>query len=396
MKRYKIAISIIILFCLSCNEDPSSPNTPPTENTTYENLVFSDKVELFNYPSFGSTNTNFEFKVVLRDPTLRVSKIKYDFTSDNNYDTLLTAQDTVKSKFSLFGYNTVIGSVVLADETVLSCSTIIWVTDPQLIAADGSVFYEPNIYNGNMISVTHGRRHQVQFVDQNSFAMECFFCDFESEKFSEMHISIPSFDGKNLLFDNGTDYLFCVYDLAKNDSTTIDLPINLVSYPVGKLTWSLDNESIYCVSVDKNYTPSGIKSYNLQTKQIVDLYEKGDYVCIVPDQPDKIAILEEVNNSESKLIIFNTSSNSVEAEYSEIPFNAPFRILRDNDRIYFDGEMAFYSLSRKKSYFMAFDELDLSEHMYGEADINMDGNKFIIGTWIDFRGLYEITLPNQF
>jgi uncharacterized protein YueI len=45
---------------------------------------------------------------------------------------------------------------------------------------------------------------------------------------------------------------------------------------------------------------------------------------------------------------------------------------------------------------MHFDELDLSKHMYGEADINMDGNKFIIGTWNETRVLYSVILPNFF
>ena len=71
-------------------------------------------------------------------------------------------------------------------------------------------------------------------------------------------------------------------------------------------------------------------------------------------------------------------------------------MLLDEDRVYFDGELAFYSLSREKIYYMHFDELDLAGHEYGEADISMEGNKFIIATWRKTRGLYSILLPNFF
>ena len=42
---------------------------------------------------------------------------------------------------------------------------------------------------------------------------------------------------------------------------------------------------------------------------------------------------------------------------------------------------------------MQFEELNLENHMYGEADINMDGDRFIIGTWNENPALYEIVLP---
>ena len=66
-----------------------------------------------------------------------------------------------------------------------------------------------------------------------------------------------------------------------------------------------------------------------------------------------------------------------------------------DQEIYFDGELAVYSLSKQKTYYMQFEELNLSNHMYGEADINMAGNIFIIGTWGETRSLYRIMLPEH-
>jgi len=391
-----LSVVISILF-LGCADDSLSPrNDPPTDPNIYEDLIFSDKIELSNYPTFGSTLTDFKFNVVIKDTSLKISNIKYDFTFNQKYDTTLTSQDTLITQFKLFGYNTVIASVELEDNSVLSCSTLIWLTETKIISSNGNFYYEPNIYNGKMISVTNGQGHQAQLIDLNTFQMDCYFCGFESDKFLEMHISIPSFDGSKILFDNGTDYNFCYYDFVKNDSTVTDIPIDVKRYPLGQLTWSLDSKSIYYVSVNENYVNSGIKAYSFESNNITPLYDNGNYICVIPGQKDKLAILEKVNDTSSKLIIYNLATKSIEKEYSNIPFFAPFRMLVDSDRIYFDGELAFYSLSKAKTYYMQFDELDLSRHMLGEADINMDGNNFILGTWGEDRTLYSIILPNFF
>jgi len=395
--RAIISLIMLTILLIACADDTvSPPKVIPVDPNIYEDLVFSDKIELSNYPTFGSTVTDFKFNVVLKDTSLKISNIKYDFTFDQKYDTTLTTHDTLRTQFKLFGYNTVIASVKLEDNSVLSCSTLIWLTEVKVISAGNNFYYEPNIYNGKMISVTHGPGHQAQLIDLNTFQMDCYFCGFETDKFLEMHISIPSFDGDKLLFDNGTDYSFCYYDFVNNDSTVIDIPINVRRYPPGQITWSLDSKSIYYVSVDESYANNGMKAYSFETNNITPLYDNGDYICVIPDQKGKLAILEKVNNLKSKLIIFNLASNSIEKEYTDIPFHAPFRMLADEDRVYFDGELAFYSLSREKTYFIQFDELELSNHMYGEADINMDGNKFIIGTWSGARALYQVILPNFF
>jgi len=390
--RTIISSVIVSIMLFGCAETSLPPEVTRTDPNKYEELVFSEKIELSNYPTFGSTVTDFKFNVVLNDTSLKISSIKYDLTFDQNYDTTLAAQDTLITQFNFFGYNTVIASVKLEDNSVLSCSTLIWLTDPKELSSNpGYVFYEPNIYNGKMISVTHGTRHQVQLLDYNTFQMDCYFCGFESDKFNEMHVSIPSFDGSKILFNNGTNYEFCYYDFVKDDSTTTDVPIDVGGYPIGEITWSLDSKSIYYLSMN-----GGIKAYSLESNEITDLYPSGDFICVVPGQEDKLAILEKVNYPISKLIIYNIATKSIEKEYSDIPLFAPFRMLLDEDRVYFDGELAFYSLSREKICYMHFDELDLAGHQYGEADINMEGNKFIIATWINTRGLYSIILPNFF
>ena len=389
---------LFLAMLIGCTEDPIAPEVvPPKETEKYEDLVFSDKIELFNYPKIGSSNTNFKFNVVVKDTSLKISKIKYDFSYDHEYDTAFVSIDTVRTKFKLFGYNTIMASVQLKDQSVLSCSTNVWITDPKVISSNVNyVFFEPNIYNGKMISVTHGFGHQAQIIDINTYEMDCYFCGFTGELFREMHCSIPSFDGKKILFDNGTNYHFSYYDFEKHDSTTTDVQIITDFYPIGQITWSLDSKSIFYVSRSNNNQWDGIKSYDLESNQITSLYSKGDFVCIIPDQKEKIAILERVGESISKLIIYNVVSKSIEREYNDIPFVAPFRMLKDNDRIYFDGELAFYSISRQKTFYMQFDELDLSSHMYGEADINMEGNQFVLSTFQGTRALYSITLPNYF
>jgi hypothetical protein len=396
---YSLIVFLLLIFAivLGCNEETVSPNNiDEKETNNYENLVFSDKIELFNYPSFGSNNTSFKFDIIVKDPSLKISKIKYDFTHDMEYDTTLTALNTVKTKFNLFGYNTIIATVEFEDKSVLSCSTVVWLTQPRVISSGDNVYYEPNIYNGNIISVTHGVGHKAQLINMTTYQMNCYFCEFNSDSFNEMHCTIPSFDGNKMLFDNGINYNFCYYDFAKNDGKIIDIPIALPIYPIGQITWSLDNESIYYISVDNDYHENGVKSYNLLSNDIKDVYSNGSHICIVPDQEDKLAILEKVNESSSKLLIYNTATNSIEKEYSNIPFNGPFRMIKDTDRIYLDGKLAFYSLSKEILYYMEFEELDLQHHMYGEADINMDGNQFIIGTYNTTRALYSIPLPNYF
>ena len=211
-----------------------------------------------------------------------------------------------------------------------------------------------------------------------------------------MHVSILSFDGNKLIFDNGINYDFCYYDLEKSDSTVIDLPFKIASYPIGQITWSLDDQSVYFISVDNNYNENGVSAYNIDSNKFTKLYDNGNYICVIPDEQNKLAILERVTDSTSKLIILNTDTKIVEREYLDIPFNKPFRMLKGNDRIYIDGELAFYSLLRKKTYYMDFSEMDLTQHAIGEADINMDGNRFIIGTWKGVRSLYYVSLPNNF
>ena len=403
-KSYLFSLLSILLLIMSiiaphfgCTDDTLSPYVPPKQDSkTYEELNFSDQIELHNYPSFGSNKTNFKLNVELRDSSLKILNIKYDFSFDHEYDLKVLTLDTVNTKFSNFGYNTIIASLTLDDNSTISCSTIVWITKPRIISSDNYVYYEPNIYNSQMISVTHGPYHTAQLIDLNTFDMNCYFCDFTSDRFYEMHYSIPSFDGTKIIFDNGIKYRFCYYDFTKNDEVLTDIPIQTDHYSIGKLTWSLDNKSVYYVAVDNDYKLDGIKSCNLETDEIKLVYNKGSYICVVPNQPDKLAILEYIDNSKSKLLIYNLSSNTIDVEYEDIPFYAPFRMLSDNDRIYFDGELAFYSLKRKKTFYMKFEEIDLSDHTEGEADINMGGNKFVITTWGERRALYIITLPNFF
>lgn len=394
IKSLLLVISLVI-FLISCVDDPVIPPIPEEDSEGYENLIISDKLEIVTFPAIGSFNTTFRINLIIKDPSLKLKKIRYDFSDDQKYDTTLTTQDTAKVKFVKFGYNKIVASVYLEDNSVLSCSTYVWLTEPKVILADGFFFYEPNIYNGNFISITHGPDHQAQFIDLSTYNLQCFFCGYPSPKFQEMHISIPSFDGKKLLFDNGSSYKFCYYDLEKNDSTTVDVPLELATYPIGQITWSLDNKKIYGVK-SQNYSLQGINSFDIEMNLISTVYTKGDYICVVPDENDKLAILEKVNDSQSRLIIYNLTTSSIQLMYDSIPFVSPFRLLRNKDMVYFDGELALYSLSKKKIYHMRFDELDLSEHMYGEADIDIDGKKFIIGTWIGYRALYIIQLPGDY
>ena len=387
-------IFILLIINFGCSEKLITPTIE--ESNQYDNLKFSDKIQLISYPTFGSFKMTFKIDLLIVDASLKIKKIKYDFTNDNNYDTSLITLDTIKTKFSNYGYNKIIASVFLENDSVLSCSTDVWLTEPRIISSDGNLYFEPNIYNGNFISVTHGNGHQAQFIDLETYALNCFFCGFPSDKFLEMHISIPSFDGKKLLFDNGTNYRFCYYDLEKNDTTTLDVLLNVSSYPIGQISWSLDSKNIYAIVYDGNNQLYNVNSYNIETQEIKSIYEGGEYICVIPDQSDKIAILERVSGNESKLIIYNLATNIIEKEYADIPFSAPFRMLRNSDRVYFDGKLALYSLTSKRIYTMQFDELNLKEHMYGEADINMNGDRFIIGTWNDNRALYEIILPRYF
>ena len=347
---WNIKVNLLFIFIINfgCSEILIPPDIDQNESNKYDNLNFSNKIQVFSFPTFGSFKTTFSFNLVINDNSLKIKKVKYDFTNDYNYDTSLTTLDTAKIKFTDYGYNKIISSVFLENDSVISCSTDVWLTEPKIISSDGGVYFEPNIYNGNFISVTHGNRHQAQFIDLNTYKMECFFCGFPSDVFSEMHVSIPSFDGKKILFDNGQDFRFCYYDLEINDTTRIDIPLNVSYYPIGQITWSLDNKNIYGVEYDENHQLNGIKSYNIETNEISSVYVKGDYICVIPGQVEKLAILEKVDISQSKLIIFNVVTKTIEREYHNIPFNAPFRMLRNSDRVYFDGELAVYSLNLKQ------------------------------------------------
>lgn len=391
-----ILFTFLLIFLISCVDDPVIPTIPEEDSGRYENLTISDKLEIETFPAIGSFKTTFHINLVCKDSSLNLKKIRYDFSDDQKYDTTLTLQDTAKVKLVKFGYNKIVASVYLDDNSVLSCSTYVWLIEPELIFSDQSIFFEPNIYNGNFISVTHGPYHQAQFINISTYKLDSFFFGYPSPKFQEMHVPIPSFDGKKLLFDNGSNYRFCYYDLVKNDSTTVDIPLELASYPIGKLTWSLDNKKIYGV---KNSIQPGINSFDIETNQVSSVYDKGnykDYICVVPDENDKLAILQKVSESQSRLIIYNLTTNSIQLQYDSIPFVAPFRLLRNKDMVYFDGELALYSLSKKKIYYMQFDEFDLSQHIDGEADIDMDGKKFVLSTYIPSRALYMIKLPGDY
>lgn len=392
-------IPLLLIFVITTCTDNSVPNQPEdiTPENDYENLIFSNKVELSNYPDFGS---EFNFIIKLNDTTLKISKIKYDFDDDNKYDTTLTKNDTITKSFTNLGYNKTIASVYLDDKTVLSCSTTVWFTIPQVILSDGNVTFEPNIYNGKMLSITHGFGHQALLLDITSFTVNNIFSGFTSESFKEMHNTIPSFDGTKLLFDNGgylegIYYGYGYYDLLKNDSTITIVPISPPGYPVGQIIWSLDSESIFYVDGENDYG-NGVKTYNIETGEHNNIYDSGEYICVVPGDNEKLAILEKIDENNSKLIIFNTETKTIENEYSNIPFHAPFRLLEDKDRVYFDGELSIYKLSTGEIYRMDFSELDLSEHMYGEADISMDGSTFIISTFHGVRALYKVILPKYF
>lgn len=387
----QLFLSILILIS-ACKDNAVTPIPLPDPNDTdtYDKLTISDKIQLITSPTFASRITDFKIYISLVDKTLKVKSIKYDFNNDKKYDITKTLSDTVKNKFQFLGYNKIIATIILEDNITLSCSTNIWISDPELILSDGFFFFEPSVYNGNFLSVTHGPRHQIQFIDLNTHVVNQFFSGFSSTKFDEMHCSIPDFDGRKILFDNGTHYMFCNFNFA--DSSIVDVPIYIPNYPIGQITWSLDNQFIYFVS--RNY--DGIKSYNLNTKEIKSIFNKGNYICVIPDRSNKLAILEKLSVTESKLIIFNLESGSIEKEYPNIPFNSPFRMLRNGDRIYLDGQLAFYSLTKQKVYKLDYGEFDLSQHMYGEADITMDGDKFIIGLFTGDRGLYKISLPATF
>ena len=376
--KYYLPIIVIIIVTYSCREQ----STDPIKIEEKADI----KIQLITYPTIGSPQTEFKINLIISGTSLRVREVKYDLNDDQKYDTLTRAMDTLKTTFKNVGLNKITATVFFENGSQ-SCSTNIWTTEPQLLLSDGNPFYEPNIYNGNVISVTHGRNHQVLFVDPITFKQNYFFEGLTTKEFIEMHCSVPSFDGKKILYDNGVLYRFCYYDMDKNDKKIIDIPLKLPGYPIAQVIWSLDSKIIY--GVETNI----VKSFNLETNQINTIYNKGKYICVIPDQKDKLAILDSISVSQSKLIIFNLLTKAIEKEYEDIPFNAPFRMLKNNDRLYFDGKLAFYSLSEKKAYYMKFDELNLKDHMLGEADINIDGDKFILTTFIGFRAMYQINLP---
>lgn len=382
--NYISVLLVIILIFTSCGKDqPTAPEEVDLTNV---------KVSLSSYPNIGSNNTFFEFYVKIEPNANHLKEIRFDLNGDNVVDTVQISDDTLKTKLKNLGLNEVKSTIVFTDNSTLSSSIKVWVSQPKIILKDGRPFFEPNIYNGKMISVTHGTTHQAQLINIDTYEINCYLCDLNLDKFSEMHVTIPSFDGSKLLFDNGVSHDFCYTDITAKDTTSIDVPIDLVQYPVGKLTWSLDSKNIYGILRNTSDGNSGITSYNIETKEVKNIYSKGNYICVIPDQNDKLAILEKDDSGKHKLIIYNLKTNSIETQYSDIPLAAPFRIIKNSDLIYFDGKLAFYSLSKKQIYYMQFDELNLADHMYGEADINMEGNKFIIGTWDANRALYEIDL----
>lgn len=141
--KYFFATLLIFFWFAGCKDDPI---TPPDQNDSnnYDNLVFSDKIELNTYPTFGSKKTDFKISLKLNDNTLKVKQIKYDLTNDKTYDITKSLTDTVKNKFQSLGYNKIIATIFLEDNTALSCSIKVWISDPELILSDGFFFYEPN------------------------------------------------------------------------------------------------------------------------------------------------------------------------------------------------------------------------------------------------------------
>lgn len=384
----KYFLMIVLITIYSGCDDSTSPDQG--------NNDYSNEVELASYPTFGDTRTDFKFRIELEDSSVMIKKIKFDYDSDGEFDDLVYALDeTSKANYKSTGEYTVTAKIEFEDGSAV-CSTKIYLTDPKGIVDDGNYFFDPSVYTNQMISVTHGVGHRVLLIDLTTYELDYHFEGYGTERFDEMHCSMVSFDGSKLISTNGKDYLFSYYDLETNDTTFIDIPINVDNYPVGQFTWSLDSKSVYCVAENEYNNPDGIKAYNLETKEVTDIYDKGGYICVVPGENDKLAILEKIDDSSSKLIIYNVSTKSIEEEYTNIPFYGPFRKITDTDRIYMDGEMAFYSLSKQKTYYMNFGELGLEHHMYGEADITMDGTEFIIGTYGDERVLYSIELPEFF
>ncbi len=58
----------------------------------------------------------------IKDSSFNIKTVRYDFTYDNSYDTTLSASDTATSKYLDLRYNTIIASVFLENDSVLSCS----------------------------------------------------------------------------------------------------------------------------------------------------------------------------------------------------------------------------------------------------------------------------------
>ena len=84
--RIIISFTILVVVLSGCSETLAPPEAPSIYPYLYEELVFSDKIELSSYPTVGSIQTEFKFNLVMKDSSLNISNVKYDFKSDQRYE----------------------------------------------------------------------------------------------------------------------------------------------------------------------------------------------------------------------------------------------------------------------------------------------------------------------
>ena len=287
----------IVFFVLQFGCKDDSPNEPQkVEKQQTHDFNFSMDI----YPDIGSLETQFKFTFAEAEGQTIDSLfyfIELDLNGDGTYDKVCYDIDSVKTNFSNTGLRTVTAKFVFGESEFFCSSEAVVVDLIKAVPGQNHVIFEPNIYNSLKMVITWSgyevRGHKLHMLDLQGNYEGCIFCDVPGVDTTEMHCPQLSFDGKRIVWDTGLDLYFYDFENPVNDAVIIYTPWY---YEPGRVCWSLDNDKLFVIDTDRNGVNYIDINDNFSIKKVTDF---GEYLCVVPSDPDLIAIMEDAGSFSS-------------------------------------------------------------------------------------------------
>lgn len=387
MNRIQLFLTFILLsILLSCEEGPNN-----IEDINIDD--FNSDFGIKSFTDIGGEGTTFQFKIIsTKNENSELPSdmlVRWDFDSDNTYDTEWIKSDTIAHIYNSPGKHNITAEVLLDNKHAAKFNTAVYSQPVSEIVNRGVHYVHETCFNNDETKVYFvwgSYPHQIYSIDMDN-NIEYVSKDLPSENCR--HYLVCSPDGKFLAYsyNSGVSLL--------NLETMAETEIYPTFSTLSSHSFTSDGKYFIVNDISKN----GIHLININTLEDTLFISNAYQAANIPNE-NKIAYLTKdfVYDTTSygyvpiniELTIYNLDTGTHDKVYKNIPYSDAFQVISGGKVIYFVSYHILYFLDTGESIKIDPNEIEVFQGW--PSAISRDGRIVLLSTK---NGLSKIELPDE-